>query len=62
MALKASVGVASDVRGPFVLRGVGVAGSDILVLEGFELLLGAEFVGLTRISNDLDQVEDEYIP
>lgn len=26
--------------------GVRVAGADVLVLQGFELLLGAEFVGL----------------
>lgn len=26
--------------------GVGVAGADVFVLEGFQLLLGAEFVGL----------------
>lgn len=26
--------------------GVGVSGADVLVLQGFELLLGAEFVGL----------------
>jgi len=29
-----------------VLGGVGVAGTDVFVLESLELLLGAEFVGL----------------
>ena len=29
--------------------GVGVAGADVFVLQGFELLLGAEFVGLDRV-------------
>ena len=40
------VAVAVDVGGPFVLCGVGVAGADVARLEGFELLLRAEFVGL----------------
>ena len=35
-----------DVGDPFEFRGVGVAGADVAGLEGFELLLGAEFVGL----------------
>ena len=33
-----------------MLGGVGVAGADVLVLERFELLLGAEFVGLGCVS------------
>lgn len=41
-----SVGVSGDVGGPFVFCCVCVAGADVFVLEGFELLLGAEFVGL----------------
>lgn len=40
------VAIAVDVGGPFVLGGVGVAGADVAGLQGFELLLGAEFVGL----------------
>lgn len=32
-----------------MLGGVGVACADVLVLQGFELLLGAEFVGLERL-------------
>lgn len=35
-----------DVGHPFELRRVGVAGADVAGLQGFELLLGAEFVGL----------------
>lgn len=35
-----------------MLGGVGVAGSDVFVLEGLELLLGAEFVGLGRVSGE----------
>ncbi len=35
-----------DVGGPVVLCRVGVAGADVAGLEGLELLLGAEFVGL----------------
>lgn len=42
----AGVGVAGDVGSPLVLRGIGVTGSDVLVLQRFELLLSAEFVGL----------------
>lgn len=48
VALERRVRVAHDVGGPFVLGGVGVAGADEFALEGFELLLGAEFVGLKR--------------
>lgn len=46
VALVAGVGVAGDIGGPLVLGGVCVAGSDVFVLQRFELLLGAEFVGL----------------
>lgn len=46
MADVGGVAVAVDVGGPFVLGGVGVAGADVAGLQGFELLLGAEFVGL----------------
>lgn len=46
VSLVAGVAVARDVRGPLVRGGVGVPGADVLVLQGFELLLGAEFVGL----------------
>jgi hypothetical protein len=46
MALERGVRVAHDVRRPLVLGRVGVAGSDVFVLQRFELLLGAEFVGL----------------
>lgn len=46
MALVAGIRVAGDIGGPLVLRGVGMTGSDVLVLQRFELLLGAEFVGL----------------
>lgn len=38
--------VAVDVGGPFVFGRVGVARADVSRLELFELLLGAEFVGL----------------
>lgn len=41
-----------------MLGGVGVAGADVLVLQRFELLLGAEFVGLVmRVSADHDRRE-----
>ena len=46
MADVRGVGVAVDVGDPFELCGVGVAGADVARLQGFELLLGAEFVGL----------------
>ena len=46
MADVAGVGVAVDVGDPFEFGGVGVAGADVARLEGFELLLRAEFVGL----------------
>lgn len=39
------VAVADDVRGPFVLGGVGVAGSDVAGLHGLEVLERAQFVG-----------------
>lgn len=48
MALIAGVGVAGDVGGPLVLRGIGVTGSDVLVLQRLELLLGAQFVRLVQ--------------
>jgi len=48
VALVRGVGVTSDVGGPFVFGGVGVAGPDVFVLESLELLLGAEFVCLYR--------------
>jgi hypothetical protein len=31
-----------------MLSGVGVSSADVFVLQGFKLLLGAEFVGLSR--------------
>ena len=40
------VRVAVDVGRPFVLGRVGVAGAHVAGLQRFELLLGAEFVGL----------------
>lgn len=40
-----SVAVAHDVGGPFVFGCVGVSGTDVAGLEGFEILEGAEFVG-----------------
>lgn len=46
MADVGSVGVAVDIGHPFEFGGVGVAGADVAGLEGFELLLGAEFVCL----------------
>lgn len=46
VALVGSVRVAHDVRRPLVLGRVGVSRADVLVLQRFELLLGAEFVGL----------------
>jgi hypothetical protein len=46
VALEASVRVTRDVGRPFVLGRVGVPGSNVFVLERFELLLSAEFVGL----------------
>lgn len=46
VALVAGVRVARDVRRPLVLGGVGVPRADVLVLQRFELLLGAQFVGL----------------
>jgi len=47
MALERGVGVAHDIGGPLVLGGVGVTCADVFVLQGFELLLCAEFVGLS---------------
>jgi hypothetical protein len=41
---KGRVGVALDVGRPFVFCCVGRAGADVARLQGFELLLGAEFV------------------
>ena len=46
VALIAGVGVARDVRRPLVFGGVRVARADVFVLQRFELLLRAEFVGL----------------
>ena len=37
-----------DVRGPFVFCHVGVAGAYVAHLERFEVLEGAEFVGLGK--------------
>lgn len=47
MTLVARIAVAGDVRSPLVLRGVCVPCADVLVLQGFKLLLGTKFVGLT---------------
>ena len=38
-----------DVAEPLVLGRVGVARADVARLQGLELLLGAEFVGLGRL-------------
>ncbi len=46
MADVAGEAVALDVRLPFPGGGVGMAGADVAGLQGFKLLLGAEFVGL----------------
>jgi len=46
MADVAGEAVALDIGLPFPGGGVGVAGADIARLQSFELLLGAEFVGL----------------
>jgi hypothetical protein len=46
MSLVGRERVARNVRGPFVFGGVGVTRADVFVLQRFELLLGAEFVGL----------------
>ncbi len=42
------VAVPLDVADPFVFRRVGVARADVARLQRFELLLGAEFVGLGK--------------
>jgi hypothetical protein len=39
------VRVANNVVGPFVARGVGVAGADVFLLEVLKLLEGAQLVG-----------------
>lgn len=46
VALKRGIRVAHDVGCPLVLGGVGVPSADVFVLQGFELLLCAKFVGL----------------
>jgi hypothetical protein len=46
VTLIGSVRVAHDVGRPLVLGRVGVPGANVFVLQGFELLLSAEFVGL----------------
>jgi len=46
VTLERGVGVAHDVGGPLMLGSVGMPGADVFVLQGFELLLCAEFVGL----------------
>ena len=46
MADVGRVRVAVDVAEPLVFGRVGVARADVARLQGFELLLGAEFVGL----------------
>jgi hypothetical protein len=46
VALERGVRVAHDVGRPLVLGRIGVPGADVFVLQRFELLLGAEFVGL----------------
>jgi hypothetical protein len=48
VALERGVRVAHDVGRPLVLGRVGVPGANVFVLQRFELLLGAEFVGLDR--------------
>lgn len=45
VALIGSVAVTGNVGSPFVFCGVGMPGSNVLVLEGLELLLGTQFVG-----------------
>jgi len=44
MSYVARIGVADDVAGPFVARGVSVAGADVFCLQGLELLKRAELV------------------
>lgn len=48
VANDATVCVARDVGPPFPGAGVRVAGSNVLGLQAFEFLLGAEFVGLLK--------------
>jgi hypothetical protein len=50
VALKRGVGVAHNVGCPLMLGRVGVSGADIFVLQGFELLLRAKFVGLEKLN------------
>lgn len=45
MADVRGVAVPENVRGPLVLGRVGVAGTDVAGLKGFEVLKSAEFVG-----------------
>lgn len=49
MTLERSVRVAHDVRGPLMFSSVGVPCADVFVLQGLELLLCAEFVGLSEM-------------
>jgi len=46
VALERGIRVAHDIGRPLVLGCVGVPSADVFVLQGFELLLRAEFVGL----------------
>lgn len=39
------VAITEDVGGPFVFRGVGVAGTDVSGLQSLEILESAQFVG-----------------
>lgn len=45
-----SVAIAHEVRGPVKLGRISVAGTDVFVLERFQLLGGSELVGLEGIS------------
>lgn len=42
------VAITEDVGGPFVFRGVGVAGTDVSGLQGLEVLESAQFIGHFR--------------
>ena len=49
-----------DVGRPLKARGVSVAGPDMAVLERFESLRGAEFVGLVGMAGELSRVVKEW--
>ena len=49
MTLERGVGVAHDVGGPLMFGSVCVPSADVFVLQSLELLLCAEFVGLSEM-------------